>query len=261
MGDFLAGFLAGRGWEVEKTPVPQPRGERDRRPALECLCGAAGARRRIWFFPRTWIRFRPTFRSAKMRSSCMGAEFPTPRASSPRRLRRPKRCARRGFGLDCCLCQGEERDSAGAKAANLAPKGSRFLINGEPTDNRLALASKGALRVAFRATGKMAHSAYPELGESAVHKLVQVMAKLLELELPVTEDVGPEHAEYRADSRRPRAQRDCGQGRGAGAGAAGGRFCAGARGDPGSCGWAWRKWTSRWRFPLCACARWRVCLP
>jgi acetylornithine deacetylase len=86
---------------------------------------------------------------------------------------------------------GEERDSAGAKAANLAPKGSRFLINGEPTDNRLALASKGALRVVFRATGTMAHSAYPELGESAVHKLVQVLGKLLALELPVTEDVGP----------------------------------------------------------------------
>jgi acetylornithine deacetylase len=86
---------------------------------------------------------------------------------------------------------GEERDSAGAKAANLAPKGSRFLINGEPTDNHLALASKGALRAVFRASGTMAHSAYPELGESAVHKLVQVMGKLLALDLPVTEDVGP----------------------------------------------------------------------
>ena len=86
---------------------------------------------------------------------------------------------------------GEERDSAGAKAANLNPKGSRYLINGEPTDNRVALASKGALRVVLRATGKMAHSAYPELGESAVHKLVEVMAKLLKLDLPVTEGIGP----------------------------------------------------------------------
>jgi acetylornithine deacetylase len=85
---------------------------------------------------------------------------------------------------------GEERDSAGAKAANLKPKGSRFLINGEPTDNRLALASKGALRAVFRSSGKMAHSAYPELGESAVHKLVQVLGKLLALELPVVENVG-----------------------------------------------------------------------
>src|SRR5208283_64808 len=96
-----------------------------------------------------------------------------------------------GFRIGLLFVSGEERDSAGAKVANLAPKGSRFLINGEPTDNRLALASKGALRAVFRSTGKMAHSAYPELGESAVHKLVQVLGKLLALELPVTDDVGP----------------------------------------------------------------------
>jgi acetylornithine deacetylase len=75
--------------------------------------------------------------------------------------------------------------------ANEMPKGNRFLVNGEPTDNRLALASKGALRTVFRATGKMAHSAYPELGDSAIHKLVRVLAKLLEMEMPITEDVGP----------------------------------------------------------------------
>ena len=86
-----------------------------------------------------------------------------------------------GFRIGLLFVIGEERDSAGAKAANLKPKGSRFLINGEPTDNRLALASKGALRAVFSATGKMAHSAYPELGESAVHKLVEVLARLLAL--------------------------------------------------------------------------------
>src|SRR5208283_1273928 len=98
---------------------------------------------------------------------------------------------RAGFRIGLLFVSGEERDSAGAKAANLNPKGSRFLINGEPTDNRLALASNGALRAVFRTAGKMAHSAYPELGESAVHKLVQVLGKLLALELPVTDDVGP----------------------------------------------------------------------
>jgi acetylornithine deacetylase len=70
------------------------------------------------------------------------------------------------------------------------PRGSRFLINGEPTDNRLALASMGALRAVFSSTGKMAHSAYPELGDSAIHKLVKVLGKLLKLPLPTTEDVG-----------------------------------------------------------------------
>jgi acetylornithine deacetylase len=86
---------------------------------------------------------------------------------------------------------GEERDSAGAKEANLHPKGSRFLINGEPTDNRLALASKGVLRVEVKARGVMAHSAYPELGDSAVHKLVQVLDRLRTLSLPSVEGVGP----------------------------------------------------------------------
>src|SRR5580704_11223254 len=60
-----------------------------------------------------------------------------------------------------------------------------------PTDNRLALASKGTLRAVFRASGKMAHSAYPELGDSAVHKLVEVLGRVLKLDLPVTEEVGP----------------------------------------------------------------------
>jgi acetylornithine deacetylase len=96
-----------------------------------------------------------------------------------------------GFRVGMLFVSGEERDSAGAKAANLAPKGSRFLINGEPTDNRLALASKGALRAVFKATGKMAHSAYPELGESAVHKLIEVLGRVLSLPLPSLEDVGP----------------------------------------------------------------------
>src|SRR6202030_1911549 len=98
---------------------------------------------------------------------------------------------RAGFAVGLLFVSGEERDSAGAKVANETAKGSRFLINGEPTDNRLALASKGSLRAVFKASGKMAHSAYPELGDSAVHKLVEVLARLLKLDLPVTEDVGP----------------------------------------------------------------------
>ena len=59
--------------------------------------------------------------------------------------------AQAGAKVGLLFVVGEERDSAGAKLANLSPKGSRFLINGEPTDNRLALASKGALRVSIKA--------------------------------------------------------------------------------------------------------------
>jgi acetylornithine deacetylase len=86
---------------------------------------------------------------------------------------------------------GEERDSAGAAVANANPRGSKFLINGEPTDNRLALASKGALRCELRAKGRMAHSAYPELGESAIDKLVGALHDILAMPLPVEPEIGP----------------------------------------------------------------------
>lgn len=86
---------------------------------------------------------------------------------------------------------GEERDSQGATVANQNPKGSRFLINGEPTDSRLALASKGALRTEITATGRMAHSAYPELGDSAIDKLLDALQSLRAMQLPNNPDIGP----------------------------------------------------------------------
>jgi acetylornithine deacetylase len=96
-----------------------------------------------------------------------------------------------GVKVGLLFVVGEERDSAGAKEANLHPKGSKFLINGEPTENRLALASKGALRLELRAKGKMAHSAYPELGDSAINKLVEALHDVLAMPLPVEPEIGP----------------------------------------------------------------------
>ncbi|MBI4893922.1 MAG: M20/M25/M40 family metallo-hydrolase [Acidobacteria bacterium] len=86
---------------------------------------------------------------------------------------------------------GEEKNSAGAYAAGLDPRGSKFIINGEPTGNRLALGSKGALRYELKATGRMAHSAYPALGESAIEKLLDALARIRALELPVDPVLGP----------------------------------------------------------------------
>jgi acetylornithine deacetylase len=73
---------------------------------------------------------------------------------------------------------GEERNSVGARSANSQPRGTRYLINGEPTENKLALGSKGALRLEIEAHGKMAHSAYPELGDSAIIKLLDALSAL-----------------------------------------------------------------------------------
>jgi acetylornithine deacetylase len=86
---------------------------------------------------------------------------------------------------------GEERDSQGAQAANQQPRGAKFLINGEPTENKLAVASKGTLRVEVVARGKTGHSAYPELGESAIEKLLDALHNIRQLALPNNPKAGP----------------------------------------------------------------------
>lgn len=86
---------------------------------------------------------------------------------------------------------GEERNSAGAYHAAKHPRGSRYLINGEPTSNRLALGSKGALRYELVASGRMAHSAYPELGDPAIDKLLDALQRIRAISLPVDDVLGP----------------------------------------------------------------------
>jgi acetylornithine deacetylase len=95
----------------------------------------------------------------------------------------------RNFGL--LFVVGEERNSAGAYAASRQPRGSRYIINGEPTENKLALGSKGALRYEVAASGKMAHSAYPELGDSAIHKLIDTLSAMKGIALPTDTVLGP----------------------------------------------------------------------
>src|SRR5882672_11628668 len=95
----------------------------------------------------------------------------------------------RNFGV--LFVVGEERNSAGAKAAAASPRGSRFLINGEPTENHLALGSKGALRYELIARGKLAHSAYPQLGHSAIHSLLDALQEIRAFPLPSDPVLGP----------------------------------------------------------------------
>jgi acetylornithine deacetylase len=190
VGDFLAGFLSDRGWEVEKTPVPQPVESSAAGARWNVFAGVYGQTPDLVFSTHLdtvppYIPFSEDAEFMYGRGVSDAKGIVAAQAAAAEALRAE------GFRAGMLFVSGEERDSAGAKAANLAPKGSRFLINGEPTDNRLALASKGALRAVFRSTGKMAHSAYPELGESAVHKLIEVLGRLLKLPLPVLEGVGP----------------------------------------------------------------------
>jgi len=92
------------------------------------------------------------------------------------------------FGL--LFVVGEERNSAGAYAAAQNRRGSKFLINGEPTENKLAVGSKGALRLELIASGRMAHSAYPELGESAIEKLLDALQRVRGIALPSDQILG-----------------------------------------------------------------------
>src|SRR5580698_851269 len=102
-----------------------------------------------------------------------------------------ERLRREGIYVGLLFVVGEEKDSRGAKVANQQSSGCKFLVNGEPTENKMASASKGTLRVEINATGRMAHSAYPELGESAIDKLLEALNRLRAIKLPSVEGIGP----------------------------------------------------------------------
>ena len=107
-----------------------------------------------------------------------------------------ERLRQQGVYVGLLFVVGEERDSLGAQVANeyaasQPAHGCKYLINGEPTENRIALASKGTLRVEVTAAGKMAHSAYPELGESAIDKLIPALTRLRAMPLPSDPEIGP----------------------------------------------------------------------
>ena len=189
-GDYLEDFLARRRWAVEKTPVPQPEES-----------GRVGERWNVYAGPAAGIpdlvfsthmdTVPPYIPFTEDADFLYGRGVTDAKGIIAAQVAAAERLRAQGYAVGLLFVSGEERDSAGAKVANENSKGSRFLINGEPTDNRLALASKGALRAVLTARGTMAHSAYPELGESAIHKLVEVLARMRALELPVEEDIGP----------------------------------------------------------------------
>jgi acetylornithine deacetylase len=88
---------------------------------------------------------------------------------------------------------GEERGSDGAQAANAAARGSQYLVNGEPTESRLGVATRGMLRLKLHASGRASHSSYPELGESAIDKLIDALIDLRRIELPADPILGKTH--------------------------------------------------------------------
>ncbi|TVR65042.1 MAG: M20/M25/M40 family metallo-hydrolase [Gemmatimonadales bacterium] len=93
-----------------------------------------------------------------------------------------QRAGERRVGL--LFLVGEEDGSQGAlAAAELEPRG-RFLVNGEPTEGRLSIGQKGALRILLEAEGVSAHSAHPEEGRSAIHLLLDALERIRAIPLP-----------------------------------------------------------------------------
>ena len=190
VGRELVEILAGRGFSVETMPVKQHDESRSVSERFNVYAGAADQTPEVVFSTHmdTVPPFFPSSEDDEFiygRGACDAKGIIAAQIAAAERLRAEN------IRVGLLFVAGEERDSAGAKVANEQPRGSRFLINGEPTNNRLALASKGTLRVRLTAKGKMAHSAYPELGESATHKLIEALHRVIALPLPVTEDVGP----------------------------------------------------------------------
>jgi acetylornithine deacetylase len=181
VGAYLFRELGARGYNTEKIPVETHRFD---------VYASANEKPEIVFSTHmdTVPPFIPSAEDEENiygRGSCDAKGIIAAQITAADRLRAE------GVAVGLLFLVGEERDSLGAKVANSHAPGSKFLVNGEPTDNRLALASKGALRVELIATGRMAHSAYPELGESAIDKLLEALGRLRAMELPANAEIGP----------------------------------------------------------------------
>jgi acetylornithine deacetylase len=182
-GRWLAGYLRTLGFSVTEQPVDASR--------FNVLAGPADAQVVL----STHFDCVPPFFPSRLeggrivgRGSCDAKGILAAQVAAVERLRR---AGEQRVGM--LFVVGEERGSDGARAANLAATGSRFLVDGEPTDNRLALATRGALRLRLVASGRAAHSSYPELGESAIDKLIDALVELRGMALPSDPDLGRTH--------------------------------------------------------------------
>ena len=184
-GRWLAGYLSDRGYRVVEQPVGNGRfnifAGLDRSPQLvfsthyDCVPP---------FFPS---REQPGLLFG--RGACDAKGVLAAQVAAAERLR-----AAGEQRVALLFVVGEERGSDGARVANdHAPAGVRYLVNGEPTDNRLGAATRGILRVKPHANGRAAHSSFPELGESAIDKLLDALMVLRGVELPEDPLLGRTH--------------------------------------------------------------------
>jgi acetylornithine deacetylase len=179
-GEWLAARLEALGYAVTRQPVVD-----DRFNVIATLDDPAVVLSTHYDCVPPFFPSRIADRKLYGRGSCDAKGILAAQVAAAERLRAD---GRRKIGL--LFVVGEERGSEGALAANAAPIGSKFLVNGEPTDNRLATGTRGILRVKLKARGRAGHSSAPEHFESAIEKLVDAIVRLRELELPSDPTLG-----------------------------------------------------------------------
>jgi acetylornithine deacetylase len=184
-GEWLAAFLRGRGYDVTEQPVTPGR--------FNVL--AHSGRDPLVTLSTHFDCVPPFFPSRVERGLVFGRGACDAKGIVAAQVAAADRLRQHGESRVALLfVVGEERGSDGARVANeRAPASARFLINGEPTDNRLGAATRGMLRVRLRATGRAAHSSFPELGDSAIDKLLDALMVVRGLPLPEDPLLGRTH--------------------------------------------------------------------
>jgi acetylornithine deacetylase len=179
-GAWLAGHLRGLGYTVTEQPV-----ERGRANVLAALDDPIVALSTHYDCVPPFFPSREADGRLYGRGACDAKGILAAQVAAAERLRA---AGERRVAL--LFVVGEERGSDGAEAANREALRTHYLINGEPTDSRLGLATRGNLRVRLRATGRACHSAAPEHGESAIDKLIDALVYLRALDLPADPALG-----------------------------------------------------------------------
>jgi acetylornithine deacetylase len=175
-GEFIARTLEGLGYDVVRQPVADGR--------FNVIASVPGTAPTVVF--STHFDCVPPFFPSREeagrlhgRGACDAKGTLVAQIAAAERLR-----ASGEHRVGLVFVVGEERGSDGANAANTLANGSKFLINGEPTDNRLGTATRGVYRARLRAAGRAAHSSQPELGVSAIDKLIDALIMLRSVKWP-----------------------------------------------------------------------------
>ncbi|HEX6164414.1 MAG TPA: M20/M25/M40 family metallo-hydrolase [Vicinamibacterales bacterium] len=190
---FLSDYLRARGYSVLEQPLESLSGSGFAAPGSRFNVIAAVGEPDVVF--STHFDCVPPFFPSRIedgklygRGSCDAKGILAAQIAAAERLR-----ATGETRVGLVFVGGEERGSDGAKAANRIASKTRFLINGEPTDLRLGAATRGCYRVRLTAKGKAAHSGYPELGESAIEKMLDCLIALRSADWPADPLLGKTH--------------------------------------------------------------------